>query len=75
MHSARDRDHLLRILERTIQKFEPRIASLKVSVEPVVDNSRMLRFRIDGMLRVDPAPEPVTFNTMLELTSGEYEVK
>ena len=75
MHSARDRDHLLRVLERTIQIFEPRIASLKVTVEPSVENSRMLRFRIDGMLRVDPAPEPVSFNTLLELTSGEYEVK
>jgi type VI secretion system protein ImpF len=75
VHSSRDRDRLLRMLEMTIRKFEPRIANVKVSVEPMQVNSRMLRFRIDGVLMVDPAPEPVTFNTILELTSGEYEVK
>jgi predicted component of type VI protein secretion system len=27
------------------------------------------------MLKIDPAPEHVTFDTMLELNSGEYAVK
>jgi predicted component of type VI protein secretion system len=27
------------------------------------------------VLRLEPVPEHVTFDTMLELTSGEYEVK
>ena len=75
IHSPRDRDRLLRMLESTIRKFEPRISNIKVHLEPVVVNTRMLRFRIEGLLRVDPAPEPVSFNTLLELTSGEYEVK
>jgi predicted component of type VI protein secretion system len=35
----------------------------------------MLRFRIEGLARIDPAPEQVTFDTVLELTSGEYQVK
>ena len=35
----------------------------------------MLRFQIEGVLRLEPVPEHVTFDTMLELTSGEYEVK
>jgi len=34
-----------------------------------------LRFQIQGLLRIDPAPERVTFDTVLELTSGEYQVK
>jgi type VI secretion system protein ImpF len=75
MHSSRDRDRLLRMLENTIRRFEPRISGAKVSLEPVLTSTRTLRFRIDGLLRVDPAPEPVSFNTVLELTSGEYEVK
>lgn len=75
MHSSRDRDRLLRMLENTIRRFEPRISGAKVSLEPVSTNTRTLRFRIEGLLRVDPAPEPVSFNTVLELTSGEYEVK
>jgi type VI secretion system protein ImpF len=75
LHSSRDRDRLLRVLETTLRRFEPRISGVNVSLEPVLENTRILRFRIDGMLRVDPAPEPVTFNTILEITSGQYEVK
>ncbi|PYX88547.1 MAG: type VI secretion system baseplate subunit TssE [Acidobacteria bacterium] len=75
LHSARDKDRLLRMLESAVRKFEPRILNAKVTLEPVLLDSRILRFRIDGLLRVDPAPEPVSFNTVLELTSGEYEVK
>jgi type VI secretion system protein ImpF len=75
LHSSRDRDRMLRMLETTIRTFEPRISAVKVSLEPLLENTRILRFRIDGMLRVDPAPEPVTFNTVLEITSGQYEVK
>jgi type VI secretion system protein ImpF len=75
LHSSRDRDRMLRMLETTIRRFEPRILAVKISLEPLLENTRVLRFRIDGMLRVDPAPEPVTFNTVLEITSGQYEVK
>ncbi len=75
LHSTRDRDRLLRVLETTLRRFEPRISGVKVSLERVLTNTRILRFRIDGMLRVDPAPEPVSFNTILEITSGQYEVK
>jgi type VI secretion system protein ImpF len=75
LHSARDNERLLRMLEGAVRKFEPRIMNTKVTLEPLVVESRLLRFRIEGLLRVDPAPEPVSFNTVLELTSGEYEVK
>jgi type VI secretion system protein ImpF len=72
-HSSRDREQLLRLLESTIRRFEPRITSPKVVLEPVAD-SRALRFRVDGMLRVHPAPEPVSFR-VLQLSTMEYEVK
>ncbi len=75
LHSSRDRERLTDSLERTLQNFEPRIAGLKVHLEPVQPNTRVLRFRIDGFLRVEPAPEPVTFKTILEVNSGQYEVK
>jgi type VI secretion system protein ImpF len=34
-----------------------------------------LRFRIDALLRVDPAPEPVTFDAVLQLNTQQYLVK
>ena len=63
-------------MEAALATFEPRLRSVRVTLVPVRDTtSRVLRFQIEGMLRLEPAPERVTFDTVLELTSGEYEVK
>ena len=34
-----------------------------------------MKFRIDARLKVDPAPEPVSFDTLLQIGSGEFRVK
>jgi len=34
-----------------------------------------VHFRIDALLRLDPAPEPVTFDTVLQLGTQQYVVK
>jgi type VI secretion system protein ImpF len=67
---------LARRIERVLAVFEPRLAGAKVTL-PKVDEekTRGLRFVITGMLRVDPRPERVSFDTMLEISSGEYQVK
>jgi type VI secretion system protein ImpF len=75
VHSIQDQKRLLWTIESTIANFEPRIQGARVTMEPVAGNARILRFQIQGLLRIDPAPERVTFDTVLELTSGEYEVK
>ena len=36
---------------------------------------RTLRFRINGLLRAEPAPEPVTFDSALQPATGNVEVK
>ena len=68
---------LQRALQHALENFEPRL--MNVSVATIDDESakdrRMLRFLISGLLRMDPAPEQVTFDTMLELTRGEYKVR
>ncbi len=75
VHSVQDQNRLLWMLETAVTTFEPRIAGVRVTLEPVPGSARILRFQIHGMLRVDPAPERVTFDTVLELTKGEYEIK
>ncbi len=56
--------------------FEPRLANVRVvPLEWRHAGTRTLRFRIEGLLLMDPAPEHVSFDTVLELTSGEYEVQ
>lgn len=75
MRSNKDQNRLLRMMEVAISAFEPRLAGVKVMMEPAGERTRVLRFVIEGMLIIDPAPEPVSFDTVLEVTSGVYEVK
>ena len=73
--SARDRNMLQRCLQETVELFEPRLSNVRVFAEAGAANGRMLRFRIEGWARIDPAPEQVSFDTVLELTSGQYQVR
>lgn len=74
--NIRDRQRLAQAIQAAVMKFEPRIANPRVSlVTSGDDKTPMLRFAIEGMLRVDPNPEHVSFDTFLELANGEYKVQ
>jgi len=73
--SSRDQGDLVREMEAAIAVFEPRLKRAKVRLEQTEGSYRMLKFVIEGLLCMDPAPEPVRFDTILELGKGEYEVK
>lgn len=75
VRSKSDQSRLRRALEAAIIAFEPRLKDPVVTLEPAREGEQALRFRIDAHLRVDPAPEPVAFATVLELNSGKYQVK
>lgn len=75
--NPKDRARLLRHLENTIRIFEPRLDSPRV-IPVQADGSlsnRTIRFQIEGLLKMDPAPEQVTFDTVLNLSSGEYQIR
>jgi type VI secretion system protein ImpF len=73
--NAHDQDSLRRAIETVIRRFEPRLTGVSVSQVEGLERDRSIRFRIDAMLRVDPAPEPVTFDSVLQLTSKAFVVK
>jgi type VI secretion system protein ImpF len=76
LKSPQDQAKLVRHLHGTVKLFEPRLTNVRVV--PLAEETgaaRTLRFRIEGLLIMDPAPEHVSFDTVLELTSGEYEVQ
>ncbi|HUE80622.1 MAG TPA: type VI secretion system baseplate subunit TssE [Pyrinomonadaceae bacterium] len=73
--SAGDQKFIKREIEETVRRFEQRLESVVVSIEPVRSVERILRFRIDARLKIDPAPEPITFDTVLQLGSGQYMVQ
>jgi type VI secretion system protein ImpF len=65
---------LLQSIEAAVRMFEPRLDGVRVSLVPVTGMSRMLRFVIDGMLRIDPLPEHVVYDASIELTSLEVQI-
>jgi type VI secretion system protein ImpF len=74
--STRDRARLSRIIEQTLNAFEPRLKQVKViPLESATGAQHILRFQIEGLLDMDPAPEHISFDTVLQLTSGEYQVR
>lgn len=71
-----DRERLTRAIEVAVARFEPRLANVRVNLTSVAgEKLPQLRFTIEGMLRIDPSPEHVTFDTLLELSSKEYIVQ
>lgn len=70
-----DREFVARSVKTAISLFEPRLQGVKVNIEPSPDDVRGIHFTIQGMLRMDPAPEPVFFDTLLDAAKGEYRVK
>jgi type VI secretion system protein ImpF len=76
LNSTKDRQRLIQALETVIAHYEPRLMNVKViPLEVAGINTKEMRFQIEGMLRMDPAPEHVSFDTVLQLASGEYQVK
>jgi len=76
LSTAGKRQAFLRTVERVIRHFEPRFKNVEVAV---LDNAepldRTLRFRINAMLRVEPTPEPVVFDSALQPVTGNVEIK
>ena len=70
-----EQEQLRQTVETAVRIFEPRLEAVEVFVDRVADGERSVRFRIEARLRVEPAPEPVVFDTMLQASSGEFRVR
>jgi type VI secretion system protein ImpF len=74
--SRQSRTFLLRQVESAVAAFEPRLADVRITVVEAEGEGfrRELRFHIEALLRMDPTPEQVTFDTVLQFTTGQYQV-
>lgn len=61
-------------VEKTISRFDSRLRNVIVRLEASALNERNVRFRISGLLVVDPVTEPVTFDTFFDINRGEYVI-
>jgi type VI secretion system protein ImpF len=75
LSSTGDRERLRLAIEAAIRRFEPRLQGVEVTQAEVHASDRSIRFRIDAMLRVHPAREPVTFDSMFQLATKAFQVR
>jgi type VI secretion system protein ImpF len=76
LNSPRDKSRLLRTIETTLADFEPRLSDVRVrALDDGGSAPRVLRFQIEGLLEMDPAPEQIFFDTTLQLSTGDCQVK
>jgi type VI secretion system protein ImpF len=73
--SVAEQNRMRRAIESAVSLFEPRLEDVLVTLLPLRETDHILRFRIDARLKVEPAPEPVSFDTVLQLGSGQYIVQ
>lgn len=65
---------LVRGIERTVQHFEPRLRDVRVSLAPDQERDQQIRFVIEGILDMEPNPERVVFDSVIDITSGDISV-
>jgi len=75
LSSRMERNQIARAIEGTITAHEPRLKRVRISVDEPRGFDRVLRFRIDALLEVEPAREPVSFDGVLQLITRQYLVK
>jgi type VI secretion system protein ImpF len=67
---------LMNIIQTTIKNFEPRLRNVRVSLldkTPRID--RTLQFRIEAVLFVDPVEDRVSFDSALEIATGDLRIQ
>ena len=70
-----DRAYLRDKIRITVERHEPRLGKIRVSLDAPAGNERMLRFRVDALLKVLPTRPPVSFDATLQLSSNSSQVR
>jgi type VI secretion system protein ImpF len=73
--AAAAREEYRRDVEDIIRRFEPRFKIVTVSlVDDDARADRTLRFRIEALMYAEPAPEPVSFDSLMDPSSHSFAV-
>jgi type VI secretion system protein ImpF len=72
--SVKDQNALLQIMAKTLESFDNRLRGIEIEMDQFSGPARSLKFTISGVVLMDPAPEEITIDTVLE-PNGKYEVK
>ena len=74
--SSETPETLRRRIEECIRLFEPRLTAVQVLTRETAasDVHHAMHFSIQAILDMEPNPERVTFDTVLEVGSGEFSI-
>jgi type VI secretion system protein ImpF len=73
---ARRREELRLEVEATIRRFEPRFLSVRVQLLEAQDKlDTTLRLRIEAVMHAEPAPESITFDTLVNPVTDDVVVR
>ena len=77
MASPDRRERFRAAMEAAIRRYEPRFAAVEVVILPDEGGGqdRTLRFRIEGLLHAEPAPEPLVLDSRIDPLTRAYEIK
>lgn len=70
-----DRVRIREEIETAIAYFEPRLSDVRVGVEAADTLLQRFSFRVDALLRVDPAPAPVIFDAQIDLATQQIHIR
>ncbi len=69
------RERLSEAILDTLRRFEPRLTNVAVKLNDLREGQLpQVRFSISATLLMDPSPEQIMFDTVLQVASGVYEV-
>ena len=75
LNDSAEQARLRRDIIEAIARFEPRLTKVQVTLASVSALDRSIRFRIDALLRVEPAPEPVSFDSVFRLDNRVFVIE
>ncbi|MDH5545253.1 MAG: type VI secretion system baseplate subunit TssE [Gammaproteobacteria bacterium] len=71
-----EQERLVKEIRHVIENYEKRFKSVRVTERKKMDNlDRTVHFRIEAELRVEPAVEPLVFDTRIDPVSRELDVE
>jgi type VI secretion system protein ImpF len=69
------RGRLARAVEEAVRLFEPRLTNVRVALTEEGDGSSLrFRYTVEAVLRLDPNPERIVFDTVLDVPKASFEI-
>lgn len=73
--SAATMTQLAAFVEEALATYEPRLTNVKVTVPPRGDSPLAeVRLQVEAVLRLEPNPERISFDTVLHKANGDVEI-